>query len=541
MKQSNAAKVEYEFKYFVHVLQTLFNGAMPKCFTTSDVGIRRRLVIDWEAAISDLWPDPGTQPDEGSLFVLQVMLTDRARWDGHTPMIYQRLTDYRHWVMPLPPSLLAVHLNRDLLSGEVATTLFRFHALRHQIFRFLGGRSLTAARALRSSFERLMLPVIAKDRPKGASELVSYVDTVRLAETEGLSPFQLEAEYHVQPIPMAPRTSLAEELVALLRGERFGAVKDKNYLFVRHEGYAKHLEETGDVTPFHDSSVVQEQNYGARIEKLTHNIRITLRTKFRQASDVTATRLFQTTPALRNATYDPVHWSVMLRHDVSRSLRESGLSARRRREGSLKAKTERPHRFVRILVPIHLQAYAEEVSVVWRRGTTYVNAKDLKMWRHEAGVAGLSVYDFIAFDEKGRATSTPEMIATYYVKRAILAERDMLPFAHWLGGVFPSKESLVSQYKTPTKKRYTSLYTEQMDEELLALWKPYQRNNVWNEFASKYGCKATDAKRRAEFVAFALRRRNLTLKELRDFALTERRVGPKAWKTWASTARKACA
>jgi hypothetical protein len=147
-KRHNRVKDSYEFKYFVHLFQSLFDGPMPSCFSVVNVGLRRRLVIDWEGVISELWPEPATQPNEGLLLAAQVMLTDPLRWDGYAPLLHSRLAAYRNWLMPNPPSCRAAHLDRDLLAGDVAHSLARFHAIRHQLFRYLGNHSMHAAVSL---------------------------------------------------------------------------------------------------------------------------------------------------------------------------------------------------------------------------------------------------------------------------------------------------------------------------------------------------------------------------------------------------------
>ena len=539
-KRHNRVKDSYEFKYFVHLFQSLFDGPMPSCFSVVNVGLRRRLVIDWEGVISELWPEPATQPNEGLLLAAQVMLTDPLRWDGYAPLLHSRLAAYRNWLMPNPPSCRAAHLDRDQLAGDVAHSLARFHAIRHQLFRYLGGHSMHAAMALRVSFERLMEPVIANDRPRGASKLVSYVDTVKLADTEGLTPMQLDIEYRLEPVGPAPRTSLHEEMAAMLRGERFGAIKDHNYLFVRHAGYAEHVESLGDTTPFHDGAVALAPDHVSRVRLLTHNVRKRLNAEYKQASDLTAVRLFTTSARLKGVSYSPEDWSVILRADASASLRESGLTARRVRTASLKPTGGRRHRFLALRTPKHLAAWADEVRLLWRESGVYVDTSTIKGLVN-ASVAGLSVNDFVAFDERGRLTRTPECIKTLYVHRSVLQTQGLAALAGWVGDAVPTKDTFYRLLKAKPDKQRSMPFTREMDAELLALWKPYQARSAWKNFAEKYGCKATDAKRRAEFVAFATRHRNLTLAELNDLATVERRLGPRSWKLWRATARKSSA
>lgn len=526
----------YEFNYFVHLFQAQFTQPMPNCFTILDTGVRRRLVIDWEAVISELWPSSATQPNEGLLLAAQVIITDPVRWDGLAPLLRARLADYRNWLLPLPPSCRADHLDRDRVAGDVADSLARFHALRHQLFRYLGGHSASAAMALRASFERLMAPVLADDRPAGTSRLVSHVDVVKLADTEGLTPAQLDVEYRLDPVVSNRRTTLAEEMAALLRGERFGSVKEKNYLFIRHAGYAEHVESVGDVTAFHDGAVALLPDRPSRVQKLAQNVRKKLGEKYRKASDLTAVRLFASSPVLRSQTYRPEDWSVLLRADVSASLRESGVTARRARTASLNPPAGRNHRTAPLVLPPHLKAWSEEVRLLWRPSGPFVDVSTVKGAR--SGIAGLSVNDFIAYDEVGRVTRTTANIAKLYVHVSVLRAEGLPALAGWISDAVPSKEVFYRLLKAKTKATRTIPFSREMDAELLGLWRPYQNKKVWQDFADKHGCKATDARRRAEFVAFATRHRNLALSELNDLATVERRLGPKSWKTWRATARK---
>lgn len=525
-------RTKFDFHYTVTLLQDLYNRPFPSCFSTCDVGTSRRLVVDWEAVIAELWPTSTTLPNEGGLLAIQLMLLDDVRWDSHAPLLRQRFQAYRSWVFPLPPSLRAAHLDPDLLPGENAASLQRFHALRRQLFRLLGGRSIEMALALRASFELLMAPILASARPKGLSELLTHIDTVKLADAVGLNEEQLAAPHHIMPVCDVFRTTLGEELAALLRGERFGAVKDKNYLFVRHAGYAAHIESVGDTTPFHTSAVL------LNTALLADNIRRTLRAKFRNVSAVTADRLFHKIEALRGLVYDPADWSIVSRVDVNASLRESGNSARRRHERSAVPRTIRQHRVVRLETPPYLKDTADAVSILWRKNTAFIDTKDLK----DASGTGLAWDEILAFDTRGKVTHDPALYASVYYSRSALNHLGMSVLARWISAQTPSREVWLRLLKAkPKSARSLATFSRAQDRVLLPLWKPYQRKAVWEEFGQEYGVPAVEVRRRAEFVAFAVRHRALLIEELNDLATVERRLGPKAWKKWKLVARKACA
>lgn len=530
-------KNRYEFNYLIHIIQTLFDRQRPSCFSLNDTGSERRLVIDWESAISELWPTPTTQPHEGLLFVAQIILLDPVRWDAHAPLLRAKLAAYQHWLFPLPPSIRASHLDRDVVPGECATSATQFHALRHQLFRFLGGHSLAAAMALRATFEKLMESVLTKSRPRNAPKTFTYLDVAKIALEPGLSATQLRCDFHLPPVERLARTTLAEELAAMLRGERFGAVKDKNYLFVRHAGYAEHLDAVGDTTVFHNSAVEMQPNYTARIEKLAENVRLRLRSEFRCASDLAAGRLFAAHPQLKNLRYNPLDWTVVLRADISASLRENGIDARNRREGTFKPTKGRRARHVVLQLPEHLSAHGQALDVIWRDGGIFVDQETVKGLNLE-GVAGLSIREFVAFDEAGHVTRARDCMKTIYVHRAVLERQGLSALAGWLGNAIPTQQVYAKLLKAKPMRTPMATFTRRMDEELLGLWKPYQSKKVWHDFAENYGIRWAEAKRRAEYVAFAVRKRNLLISELGDMVNVERRLGPRGWKKWRATAIK---
>lgn len=531
----------YEFHYFVHLFQDLFSQPLPRWCYLTDAALRRRLVIDWEAVIADLWPTPATLPHEGSLFALQLILTDPMRWMAHMPLLYERLDAYKPWLYPLPPLAQADHLDRNVMAGATADSLQRFHSIRQQIFRYLGGNSKQFASALRSSFEGLMEPILIERRQKGTSELETHIDTIRLGDLEGLTLMQLEAQAPLEPIETKFRTLIGQETAAILRGERFGVVKDKNYVYIRHAGMAIHIENIGDITPFHTAEMMIEANYSRRVDLLAASIRRVIRAKYRSVSDVTATRLFERHPQLKHSAYDPACWSVVMRSDVSRSLREHGLNARRRRERTEKLPTERKRRVATLKVPDHLSYFADNVNVLWRQEALYINCQDLKLVT-EPSVTGLRWNDYLGFDSSGHITRNPEDIVELFFHRNVLVMKGMELLSKWIGAQLPKYETWLNATKSDSGKRklYIAPFTRSQDAELLELWKPYQLKKVWQDFEEKHKHSAKEAKRRAEFVAFATRKRNLTLDELNDLATVEKRLGPMAWKKWHVVARLAC-
>lgn len=530
----------YFFYYFVHLIQKLFDQPLPAYATSFDVGVRRRLSIDWEGAIAELWPSPSTQTGEGSLLAAQMVVLHPLRWEGHCPLLRARLDAYKPWLLPMPPSDSAQHLSRDLVPGELQPTLMRFHALRHQLFRFLGANSAVTAMALRATFEALMAPVIANDRPRGSSPFASHIDVVKLADTEGLTPAQLDVVTAMSGPPPTFRTTLTEELSAMLRGERFGVVKDKNYLFTRHEGYAEHLEAVGDLTPFHNADVVIETDHQRRIELLAKSIRKTLRAKFHAANDVTASRHFANVKALRSATYNPEYWTASLRSDVSRSLSEHGGSARRRREAFPVERAPRKRREAVLETPPSLRNLADAVHAIWRDGHIYVNATDVKTAAIE-GPTGLAWNEYVAFDQFGRVTHRLDDIDALYVHRGALIRYEAEALSRWLGNLMPTHEEWLRKTRNDgVEKRSALPFNRQQDTDLLQLWKPYQSKVVWESYAKEHGFKPAEVKRRSRFVAYATRHKNLTIAELTDLSQVERRLGPKAWEQWKTIARRAC-
>lgn len=530
-------KVTTEFTYFVHLIQNLWNRPLPPCLRVVDNGTSRHLEIDWEAAISELWPTAATMPHEGHLLVLQVILLDPLRWDSHMPLLHERLVPYRSWVFPYPPSLEATHLNRDKLPGDLSKDVQRFHVIRQQIFRYLGQRSAEFSMALRASFESLMEPVLAVRR-RGLSELVTHLNTLALSDAQG---FHETPPYLVGPVDTGFKTTIGQELAALLRGERFGAVKDKNYLFVRHMGLASHLEALGDLTPFHSAQVLLCQDYSTRVALLAESIRRFLKERFRQASDVTAIRVMRGHPQLKNVLFAQGEWSVVLRSDVSASLREFGETARRRRERTVLPKAPRKIRVAAFAVPSHLHHFAEVMHVLWRKGDPYIDVDDLKMVPKPVSVAGLTREEYVAYDTKGLVTHDLTNAAKVFYHRQALSHLGMDVFSKWISVEVPTRERWLRQLTpTPGRVMYYGRFTREQDHELLSLWKKYQKKSVWEAFEARTHHPAKEAKRRARFVSFAVRGKNLTVNELHDLNLVEQRIGPRAWKQWHVIAKRAC-
>lgn len=532
----------YYFQYFVSLIQTMFERPLPGFATQVSSGIRRRLEIDWEAVIADLWPTPATQTDEGWLLAAQLVVIDPLRWSDICPVLHTRLVGYKDWLFPLPPSAQAWHLNRDVAPPGTLPALNRLHAIRRQLYRFLVADPVWAAGHLRKSFEALLAPVLA-ERPKGLAERHTHLDLVALADAEGLTQMQIEASIELVPPPLLPRTTLTDELSGLLRGERYGAVRDKNYLYLRHAGYAQHVEDVGDVTPFHDSKVLLTEDPIDRVAELCTSVRRYFRSRFRCASDVTAVRLFANKPSLSSARYDPLDWTVALRADVSRSLRElAGTERKARRHAAKPESTDSPKRRRRIVtleVPPNLRDYADRLDLMWDENKLYIDRATLKRDPVE-GPGGLAWDEFIALGRDNRRAKDPLKADRYFIARAALARYDAEPLARWLGNAVPTPAAWARIARGVKRPQSKKPFSREHDATLLKLWKPYQRKGVWDEFAEANGFTAVEAKRRAEFVAFATRHRNLTVEELNDLAQVELRLGARTWREQRAIARRAC-